>query len=599
LPRGLPWVAAIGLAIAIPASVSLFRNSETPDTLSASQLQNARRVTFSMEYESAPTWSPDGTRVAYQASDAGYLFVANHDIWVTQLGSGEPLNLTNSPTVNDRMPSWSPDGREIAFFSNQGGQWAVHIMPALGGSALSVLPLPSIVNSVWSVLRWSQDGTTLFVSVSESPNEASQNVVYVLPRSTLTPARVHLPDHDNYFCGDLSVRPDGGRFAYVQGTGGNSEVSRLWTTPSTGGKPVPLTDGFTNVRSPNWSKDGRTVFYVSNRGGSMDLWRQQVTDDGTPLGEPLPLTSGVGMQSATFSGDGTKLAYTRGGPVSNLWRVDLLADRPATWADARQLTSERAYIEFVDVDTRGEWLAFSSDRRGNQDLWRLRTSGGEMTPIRTDPTPDWNPRWSPDASQIAFYAFRSGHREIWVMPSRGGPAQQLTFDRGRNNGNPRWSPDGTEILFASWRSGRPGDWLMNAKGGEPRPLKRSGLQWLPDGSGFVDSEPNGTFSRVSKDGSQSVVLPSTGHERGGGSFQVARDGQSIYYVVISGPDENQHLWKMSLADGRISQLTKLDGKRGRLGNVFAADDRYLYVIWHEDEADIWVMDVVKDDGQRR
>jgi Tol biopolymer transport system component len=285
--------------------------------------------------------------------------------------------------------------------------------------------------------------------------------------------------------------------------------------------------------------------------------------------------------------------------VSNLWRVDLLADRPATWADARQLTSERAYIEFVDVDTRGEWLAFSSDRRGNQDLWRLRTSGGEMTPIRTDPTPDWNPRWSPDASQIAFYAFRSGHREIWVMPSRGGPAQQLTFDRGRNNGNPRWSPDGTEILFASWRSGRPGDWLMNAKGGEPRPLKRSGLQWLPDGSGFVDSEPNGTFSRVSKDGSQSVVLPSTGHERGGGSFQVARDGQSIYYVVISGPDENQHLWKMSLADGRISQLTKLDGKRGRLGNVFAADDRYLYVIWHEDEADIWVMDVVKDDGQRR
>ena len=37
--------------------------------------------------------------------------------------------------------------------------------------------------------------------------------------------------------------------------------------------------------------------------------------------------------------------------------------------------------------------------------------------ISIDPTPDWNPRWSPDGREIAFYAYRTGNRDIFVMPS--------------------------------------------------------------------------------------------------------------------------------------------------------------------------------------
>ena len=90
------------------------------------------------------------------------------------------------------------------------------------------------------------------------------------------------------------------------------------------------------------------------------------------------------------------------------------------------MTSEHAYLEFVDVSPDGKQLAVSSDRRGNQDLWILPSTGGEMTPLTNDPTPDWDPRWSPDGREIAFYAYRSGNRDIWVMPSSGGPARQLT-----------------------------------------------------------------------------------------------------------------------------------------------------------------------------
>ena len=63
-----------------------------------------------------------------------------------------------------------------------------------------------------------------------------------------------------------------------------------------------------------WSADGRTLFFLSNRGGSVDLWQQRITEEGLPDGEPRPLTVGVGMRAATLSADGRTLAYARGRP---------------------------------------------------------------------------------------------------------------------------------------------------------------------------------------------------------------------------------------------------------------------------------------------
>ena len=57
--------------------------------------------------------------------------------------------------------------------------------------------------------------------------------------------------------------------------------------------------------------------------------------------------------------------------LANVWRVPLAADRRVTWADARQLTSDEAFIEFVDVSPDGSELFVSSNRRGNQDIWRM------------------------------------------------------------------------------------------------------------------------------------------------------------------------------------------------------------------------------------
>ena len=176
-------------------------------------------------------------------------------------------------------------------------------------------------------------------------------------------------------------------------------------------------------------------------------------DGGIPAGDPERVTVGVGMQSATFSPDGTRLAYVRGGNLlGNLWRVPIFDARAATWADAEQLTFDEASIDAVDVSSDGERVVFNSERSGNQDLWVLPAAGGELQQLTTEPTPDWSPRWSPDDQQIAFYSARSGSRDIWVMPATGGTARQLTTHEA-TDAFPAWSPDGTAIAFNSNRNG--------------------------------------------------------------------------------------------------------------------------------------------------
>jgi hypothetical protein len=87
-----------------------------------------------------------------------------------------------------------------------------------------------------------------------------------------------------------------------------------------------------------------------------------------------------------------------------------------------------------------------------------------------------------------------------------------------------------------------------------------------------------------------LLLSPTGEEPY--SLRFSRDGQSIYYSVITGPREKHDFWKLSLSDGKVSRLTKLEGRRGDIGDNLATDGRYLYFTWREDDGDIWVMDVV-------
>ena len=87
---------------------------------------NLTRLTFSPFTDWFPSWSPDGTKIAFMSSRD-----ENFEIYVMNADGTNPVNLTNHPG-SDEHPSWSPDGTKIAFDSRRGNNGEIYVMNADG-----------------------------------------------------------------------------------------------------------------------------------------------------------------------------------------------------------------------------------------------------------------------------------------------------------------------------------------------------------------------------------------------------------------------------------------------------------------------------------
>jgi TolB protein len=494
---------------------------------------------------------------------------------------------------DDRYPSWSPDGRHIAFWSDREGG-GYYVIPAPAGPVQRVAPaLAGTYAFHYSPPHWSADGTQLAYVMYERAGEHFDAFVEITSMATRDTRRVRLPGSQESRL-DLSWSLDGRYLAYVDAAQQLAETTQLRVLRLSDGRSVAVTDDRANVRGPIWSRDGRYLYFSANRIGSADLWRQRVTDGGTPTGHPQQVTTAVEVRHAAFSADDTRIVFSKGRWVANIWRVPILDDRTATWADAEQMTSDHAYIEFVDVSRDGRRLLFSSDRAGNQDLWTL-VIGGETTRLTYDAAPEWGPRWSPDEREIVFYSYRSGDREIWAMPAAGGAARQLTRARGLD-ATPMWSPDGRTIVFRSERTGNSEIWTVSADGREERQLTQEPAAdyspaWSPDGQWLAfNSSRQGTRGlwRMPAAGGTPERLT---RRSVAGSLIWSPDGARIYFGEQEG---SARLWALSLKDGSERVVADLAARRGGLAfQPPATDGKYLYFSWRNDVGDIWAMDVVQ------
>jgi eukaryotic-like serine/threonine-protein kinase len=562
------WITA-GAVLASGLAVLAYLRS--PPDERPPGFSNPVQVTSAGGIETSPTWSADGGRIAFESDQTG-----DRDIWVAQLGGGIPANLTAGRRGGDRFPSWSPDGGLIAFASD-GATW---VMSAVGGTPRKIHELEDLVLVRDS--SWSEDGTRLAVSFWTAGGMA----IEIVSLETLETERLELPR----VCEDMSWSPDGRAFACVDAGQPNWAVSRPWLFYP-GREPILLLDDGSKSREPSWSRDGTRVFFVSNRRGSMDLWRQRLAPDGSPQGEPEPLTTGVNLRSFAFSPDGKKLAYSQGRTLGNVWRVPILKDRPATWADAQPITSDQAYLRYLDLTPDGRSLVVDSDRDGRHHLWILPAEGGEMTQLTAGPAPDLNPSVSPDGKRIAFYSWRTGNRDLFVMPLEGGAARPLA-PHPAHDINPAWSPDGSEIAFMSARSGGNDIWIVAADGsGEPRqltddPALDQAPAWSPDGRSVVFESWRGgspVLWRIPEAGGE--AQPVTAKE--GRASVWSSDGKTIYFTGF-----RRTIWARSMETGTERAVTAFEGRAGTLEpSAIDTDGTYLYFTWVEDEGNIWVMDV--------
>ena len=558
------------------------------------------QVTRDPGLEVDPALSPDGSLVAYAAGP-----VARMQIFVRQVGGGRTIALTADSSRGYRWPRWSPDGARIAYQGDEG----IAVVPALGGQSRLIVRLeplaPESTTTAFSRLAgfaWSPDGKRIAYSTGIGPNITIVPVDGG-PATQLTGVR------DVY---SLSWSPDGTRLAgvsenpvFVFGSAyfGNELASSIWVVPVNGDPAVRVTADQHLNTSPAWGPEGRHLFWVSDRGGSRDVYRIRVNASGAPEGEAERLTTGADAHTITLSADGKHLAYARFRTFSNIWSIPVSPARVISIADARPLTTGDQSIEEVDVTRDGKWLVFNSDRSGSWQIYKMPTGGGEAIQLTTDSAGAYSPAWSPDGRQIAFHSMRAGNRDLYTMAADGSGLVQRTSSRSHEL-DPTWSPDGHELLAevipADGESGAASTFLAASTfvlvpldGGAMRTISVPGdfARWSPVEDLIAYHSADG-LRVMSSAGASRLLVPNspTGEE----AFYAAwsPDGKTVYYVAKS--PHGSSIRAVPAAGGNSRLLVRFDDPtRQHTRYGFSTDGRMFYFTLGAQESDIWVAQLEK------
>ncbi|MCA0458375.1 MAG: hypothetical protein LCI00_30710 [Chloroflexi bacterium] len=205
---------------------------------------------------------------------------------------------------------------------------------------------------------------------------------------------------------------------------------------------------------------------------------------------PYVRESVIGRQTdSTWSPDFNTLVFRAVQNITiDLYAIDLGSDQ------YRQITGTGKNNHSPTFSPDGQWLAFTSERDGNPEIYVISAScilpdarcrDDAARRLTDHPKADDQAAWSPDSQQLAFQSNRDGDFEIYTMNRDGSNQSRLTHSP-RNDLLPNWSPDGQQIAFASERDINAELYVMQTDGSDPRRLTQTRAyeftpQWSPDG----------------------------------------------------------------------------------------------------------------------
>ncbi len=520
-PRVAMIVAAAGIAAAaglVGAWIGRGKPSEPPAVHS---------LTYS-GHDHSPAVSPDGRTLAFCSERDGH-----PRIWLKQLAGGAEAAVTSG---SDDFPRFSPDGSSILFIRTNENGSSIYEIPTVGGE-----PRRLVANAFEA--DWSPDGRRVAFCRNRTVNgRIGVDLAIVDSEGN---GEKQLARLENFNIAGPRFSPDGTSVVVSRGAG-NTPAS-MYIVPLDGGKPSTLDPSrrlgqvmipaFTGRRGEVlYGQVDSTIGFFAGSASRLLLQRIGSRDSRT-----LAWLPGFSNR-VEIAGPGSVVAESatsRG----NLQEVTLSSSREA--GGARWLTRGNSNDRQPSFSSDGDWMAFSSDRSGNLDIWVMSAKTGAIHPITHDAAQDWDPCFSRDGKLLAWSSNRGGHFEVWAAAADGSGAHQVTRD-GSDGENPVFSPDGRWIVYVSYNPAKLGIWKIRLDGTEATRLVSGSYVWgeiSPDGRyvafaealsdltaplnvevvRFADGKPTSFKSRVQN------------RFGGAGRSRWMPDGQSLAFI---GVDEN-------------------------------------------------------------
>ena len=205
----------------------------------------ARMVNVSSRLSSAHL-SPNATRA---------LFEARGEILTVPAEKGDPRIITHTPGVMERFPSWSPDGKTIAYFSDESGEYALHLAPQGGIGDVTKIPMPE--PGFYRSPGWSPDSKKIaFVD--------SHMRIWYVDVEQRKPVQVDKERYWNNFGDDWVPvwSPDSKWLAYSTRLSNYLGAIQVYSLAS--GKATQITDGMSDAKNPVFDRDGKYLYFTAS-----------------------------------------------------------------------------------------------------------------------------------------------------------------------------------------------------------------------------------------------------------------------------------------------------------------------------------------------